>query len=87
LPSKITGTYNDANVQSINVTGTAGNVTGTVAVNHGGTGLTTSTYKNAVVVGNASTVTNAFHTIRTGNGAFYATATDSAPTFGTLPVA
>lgn len=69
------------------VNGTAANVTGTVAVSHGGTGLTTSTYKNAVVVGNASTVTNAFHTIRTGNGAFYATATDGAPSFGTLPVA
>ena len=60
---------------------------GTLPVAQGGTGLTTSTYKNAVVVGNASTATNALRTIRTGNGAFYATAQDGAPAFGTLPVA
>lgn len=60
---------------------------GTLPVARGGTGITTSTYKNAVLVGNSSTVTNAFHTIRTASGAFYATAQDGAPSFGTLPVA
>lgn len=61
-------------------------VNGTLAVGNGGTGMTTASYKNAVVVGNASTVTNALRTIRTANGAFYATAQDGAPAFGTLPV-
>lgn len=58
-----------------------------VNVQHGGTGMTTSNYKNAVVIGNASTATNSMQTVRTGNGAFYATAQDGAPSFGTLPVA
>ena len=60
---------------------------GTLPVAQGGTGLTTSTYKNAVLIGNASTATSAFRTIRTKSGAFYATAQDGAPQFGTLPVA
>ena len=60
---------------------------GTLPVTRGGTGIATSTYKNAVVVGNASTVTNALRTIRTASGAFYATAQDGAPSFGTLPAA
>lgn len=62
-------------------------VNGTLSVGNGGTGMTTATYKNAVVVGNADTVTNALRTIRTGNGAFYATTQDGAPSFGTLPIA
>lgn len=62
-------------------------VSGTLPVARGGTGLTTSSYVNAVLIGNASTATNAFRTIRTGSGAFYATAQDGAPSFGTLPVA
>ena len=61
-------------------------VNGTLNVANGGTGMTTASYKNAVVVGNTSTVTNALRTIRTANGAFYATAQDGAPAFGTLPV-
>lgn len=60
---------------------------GTLPVAQGGTGLTTSTYTNAVVVGNSTTATSAFHTIRTASGAFYATAQDGAPSFGTLPIA
>ena len=59
---------------------------GTLPVAQGGTGFTTSTNKNAVVIGNSSTATNALQTVRTGNGAFYATAQDGAPQFGTLPV-
>lgn len=62
-------------------------VNGTLPVGNGGTGMTTASYKNAVVVGNADTVTNALRTIRTGNGAFYATAQDEAPLFGALPIA
>lgn len=60
---------------------------GTLPVARGGTGITTSTNKNAVVIGNSTTVTDAMQTVRTGNGAFYATAQDAKPTFGTLPVA
>lgn len=59
----------------------------TLSVAHGGTGLTTSTNVNAIITGNSTTATNAFTTIRTGNGALYATSQDSAATFGTLPVA
>lgn len=61
--------------------------TGTLAVGNGGTGMTTSTNVNAVVIGNSTTATNAMQTVRTGNGAFYATAQDAKPTFGTLPIA
>ena len=69
-----------ANVTNIKTTGTLG-------VGNGGTGMTTASYKNAVVIGNSSTVTNAMQTVRTGSGAFYATAQDGKPQFGTLPVA
>ena len=62
-------------------------VDGTLAVSHGGTGMTTSTNVNAVVIGNSTTATNAMQTVRTGNGAFYATAQDAKPQFGTLPAA
>lgn len=60
---------------------------GTVLVNQGGTGLTTTSHKNAVVIGNSTTVTNAMQTVRTANGAFYSTGQDVKPSFGTLPVA
>lgn len=59
---------------------------GTLPVQQGGTGFTTSSYKNAVVIGNGTTATSALQTVRTASGAFYATAQDGAPTFGTLPV-
>lgn len=62
-------------------------VSGTLPVKHGGTGFTTATYKNAVVIGNSSTVTNQLQTIRTAPGAFYATGQDAKPSFGTLPIA
>ena len=58
----------------------------TVPVTKGGTGLTTMTYKNAVPIGNSTTVTSSMQAIRTASGAFYATAQDGKPTFGTLPV-
>lgn len=60
---------------------------GTLTVARGGTGLTTASYKNAIITGNGTTVTNAFTVIRTGSGALYATAQDGAAVFGTLPVA
>lgn len=41
-----------------NTTGTASNVTGTVAVANGGTGATTSTGSSSVVLSNAPTITN-----------------------------
>ena len=62
-------------------------VTGTLLVSNGGTGMTTTTYVNAVVIGNSSNATNAMQTVATANGAFYATASNAKPTFGTLPVA
>lgn len=62
-------------------------VSNTLPVKHGGTGFTTATYKNAVVIGNSSTVTNQLQTVRTASGAFYATGQDIKPSFGTLPVA
>ena len=66
----------------------AGDITsGTLSVARGGTGISTSTNVNAVVIGNSTTATNEMQTVRTGNGAFYATAQDAKPTFGTLPIA
>ena len=62
-------------------------VSGTLTVGNGGTGFTTTTYKNAVVIGNSTAATSALQTIRTSSGAFYATAADAKPGFGTLPVA
>lgn len=59
----------------------------TVAVANGGTGLTTATNKNAIITGNSTTATDAFTTVRTNNGAFYATAQDGVAQFGTLPIA
>lgn len=59
----------------------------TVTVTKGGSGLTSMTYKNAMLLGNATTVTNAMQVLRIGNGALYATATDAKPSFGTLPIA
>ena len=61
-------------------------VNGTLAVANGGTGMTTAGNKNAVVIGNGTTATDAFQTVRTASGAFYATGQDEAPSFGTLPV-
>ena len=60
---------------------------GTLPVTRGGTGITTASYKNAVLTGNSTTVTSAFNVVRTANGAFFSTAQDAAPSFGTLPIA
>ena len=42
---------------------------------------------NAVVIGNSTSITGAMQTIRSGDGAFYATGVNAKPQFGTLPVA
>ena len=63
------------------------NATGTLAVGKGGTGMTTATNVNAVVIGNSSSATGAMQTVRTGSGAFYSTGQDVKPVFGTLPLA
>ena len=60
---------------------------GTLPVAQGGTGLTNSRTVNAVIIGNSSSISGAFQTVPTGNGAFYATAEDYLPQFGTLPIA
>lgn len=55
----------------------------TVLVSKGGTGKTSHT-TNAILTGNGNKAVN---NVTTQSGAFYATDTNSAPTFGTLPVA
>lgn len=65
----------------------ANSITGTLGVAHGGTGLTTTTNVNAVVIGNSTTATDALQTVATAQGAFYASGTNAKPQFGTLPVA
>jgi hypothetical protein len=54
-----------------------------VAVSQGGTGKDSHT-SNAVLTGNGS---NAVNNVSTANGAFYATSSGGAASFGTLPVA
>lgn len=56
---------------------------GVVAVTQGGTGKDTHT-ANSVLTGNG---TSAVNNVATTDGALYATATNGAPQFGTLPVA
>ena len=56
-------------------------VSGTLPVANGGTGKTTNT-ANAVLVGNG---TSSIKNISSAKGAFYSTAADAQPTFGTLP--
>lgn len=56
---------------------------GTLGVARGGTGKATHT-SNAVLTGNG---TSAVKNVATASGAFYATAANGAPTFGTLPIA
>lgn len=62
-------------------------VSGTLPVARGGTGLTTSTNVNAVIIGNSSAATNAFQAVATASGAFYAATANGKPTFGKLPIA
>lgn len=61
-------------------------VSGTLPVTRGGTGLTASLNKNAVLIGNGNNAATAFSAISTNSGAFYATGPSEAPQFGTLPV-
>ena len=56
---------------------------GTLGVANGGTGKATHT-QNAILTGNG---TNALNNIATADGAFYATAANGTPQFGTLPIA
>ena len=62
-------------------------VDGTLAVSHGGTGLTTVTNVNSVVIGNSSSATGAMQTVAAANGAFYSTGANVKPQFGILPAA
>jgi hypothetical protein len=62
-------------------------ISGTLSLDHGGTGSTTGllkAYNNAIIIKNQNTL--ALASIRTANGAFYATSTDGSPRFGTLPI-
>ena len=58
-------------------------ISGVLGVANGGTGKSTHT-ANAVLTGNG---TSAVKNVATASGALYATATNGAPKFGTLPVA
>jgi hypothetical protein len=62
---------------------TASITTGTLGVARGGTGKATHT-SNAILTGNG---TSAVKNVATANGAFYATSTNGAAQFGTLPIA
>jgi hypothetical protein len=67
-----------------NHTHSASNITsGTLSIARGGTGKTSHT-TNAVLTGNSS---SAIKNVATKSGAFYATDTNGAPTFGILPIA
>lgn len=59
---------------------------GTLPVKQGGTGFTSTSYINAVVIGNSSNAGNALQTVQTDDGAFYATSENDKPKFGTLPI-
>ena len=58
---------------------------GSLPLTRGGTGTSLSRNGNAII--RFSAAGDYFSQTRTGNGALYATSTDSAPTFGTLPIA
>ena len=58
-------------------------VTGVLPITHGGTGRATHT-TNSVLTGNG---TGAVNNVATADGAFFATGSGAAPSFGTLPVA
>lgn len=60
---------------------------GALSPTRGGTGMTTATYTNAVVIGNSGTATGAMQTVQTKRGAFFATRENDKPQFDTLPVA
>ena len=72
--AKTTGSYANMSV---------GGLTSTLSVSNGGTGKTTNT-SNAVLTGNG---TGAVKNVTTASGAFYATSTNGAGKFGTLPIA
>lgn len=76
---RVTGTIYGLDVSTIS--------SGVLPVPHGGTGMTTSTNLNAVVIGNSSSAVGPLQTVQAKNGAFYSTGTDVKPSFGTLPVA
>lgn len=59
-------------------------VSGILSVGNGGTGLSTMTYKNAVLSGNTSSATGVARSIRTYSGALFASGTDEPASFSTL---
>lgn len=59
---------------------------GTLPVAAGGTGLTTGTYTNAILLTHASSATGSMQILQSTTGALYSTGANVKPTFGTLPV-
>jgi hypothetical protein len=60
-------------------------ITGILPLTKGGTGTNLTRTSNAII--RYSSSGNYFSSTATANGAFYATAENGAPVFGTLPVA
>lgn len=60
-------------------------MSGTLAVNHGGTGVTSNTV-NSVLIG-GTTTTGAIQNVAAASGALYSTGENVKPAFGTLPIA
>ena len=59
---------------------------GTLGVARGGTGKASHTL-NSVLIGSSTATTSPVQNVATKSGAFYATAANAKPVFGTLPIA
>lgn len=59
----------------------------TVPVTKGGTGITTTSWKNAIIAAGTSSATGNFNPIQSKSGALYSTGDNVTAKFGTLPVA
>ena len=70
---------NDTNTTAL------GSMSGTLAVSHGGTGVTSNTV-NSVLIG-GTTTTGAIQNVAAASGALYSTGANVKPIFGTLPIA
>jgi len=78
--------WKSTNNGALYATSSGGSTTfGTLPVPQGGIGITSVT-KNAILAGNASSITGAISPIATQSGALYATTANGTAMFGTLPV-
>lgn len=77
----MSATFGDIAINASQVT------SGTLPVARGGTGISTATNVNSVLIGNSTNAAQAMQTVATKSGAFYATGQNAKPQFGTLPIA